>query len=260
MKHLILALLLVICGVNADDYEEFLEYKKWKESNAKIQETQPKKSIKKIRKVKKKSTAQQLLKSRKTLNKNAKKKKALNSNDIAKRKSGVFIGGNQGIGLIYSISSSNNPYNTYATYAPYFFIHANMGVIVGYTYFINPNFGFRAYGGIDAGYGMDSNLKSVSTHALFSFGLDFLPEFTFWENEHFSFGAVIGIGGGGMVYNNNVATLSFRKFGFAGNYGLSFGFLHKHRFEVLAKVMPFKEHKILYGIPVMWVLNYTYTF
>lgn len=259
MKHLILAL-LVICGVSADDYEDFLEYKKWKENNAKIQEAQPKKTTKKIRKVKKKSTAQQLLKSRKTPNKNTKKKTVLNSNEIAKRKSGIFIGGNQGVGLIYSISSSNNPYNPYATYAPYFFIHANMGVIVGYTYFINPNFGFRAYGGIDAGYGVDSNLNYPSRHALFSFGLDFLPEFTFGENEHFSFGAVIGIGGGGMIYSNDIAPLSFRKFGFAGNYGLSFGFLHKHRFEVLAKVMPFKEHKSLYGIPVMWVLNYTYTF
>lgn len=37
LKKIALALFVAVCGVNADDYEEYLEYKKWQEQKAKSQ-------------------------------------------------------------------------------------------------------------------------------------------------------------------------------------------------------------------------------
>ena len=113
MKRLALAVLLAVCGVNADDYEEFLEYKKWQEQKAKSQGKNTAKDSAKANAID--STQEDyknLLKSRKDSNgdlsqgnsiktsdsaKNMANKtqdstKSLDSKSISQLKSGGFIG------------------------------------------------------------------------------------------------------------------------------------------------------------------------
>ena len=288
MKRLALAVLLAVCGVNADDYEEFLEYKKWQEQKAKSQgKDSAKDSAKSGDSAKanaidsKQEDYKNLLKSRKDSNgdlsqgnstktsdsaKNIANKtqdstKSLDSKSISQLKSGGFIGVNLGGGLGANASvncagscifdgkthsgSANSDFNLW-----YF----DAGILGGYTHFFIPYVGLRGYGEFDYGIAMgerrdntagngganNKTIKYKGNYYLVSFGADLLAEYAFGQDRHFSVGAVLGLGGGYIIHKGDIFN-DFGKFGFVFNAGVSFGFFHKHRIELLAKLTPFDD-------------------
>ena len=284
MKRLALAVLLAVCGVNADDYEEFLEYKKWQEQKAK---SQGKNTAKDSAKANATDSTQEdyknLLKSRKDSNgdlsqgnstktsdsaKNMANKtqdstKSLDSKSISQLKSGGFIGVNLGGGLTMDatlkcsgscvINGSSHSGSVKSTFNLSFF---DIGILGGYTHFFIPYVGLRGYGGFDYGIAIGEKVDNISgtggsrkltttpkaNYYLLTVGADLLAEYAFGENRHFSVGAVVGLGGGYMMYRSDRVFNNldwFNKFGLIFNAGVSFGFLHKHRIELLARLTPF---------------------
>ena len=284
MKRLALAVLLAVCGVNADDYEEFLEYKKWQEQKAKSQGKDSAKSgdsAKDSAKANAIDSTQEdyknLLKSRKDSNqgnstktsdsaKNMANKtqdstKSLDSKSISQLKSGGFIGVNLGGGLtmdatLNCVDCTFNGNNTTDIKSTFNLSHFDAGILGGYTHFFIPYVGLRGYGGFDYGIAMGEKVdridigmtdktnttKANANYYLITIGADLLAEYAFGENRHFSVGAVLGLGGGYMMYRSNEVFNNldwFNKFGLIFNAGVSFGFLHKHRIELLARLTPF---------------------
>ncbi|RDU65467.1 hypothetical protein [Helicobacter sp. MIT 14-3879] len=156
MKRLIITIILAFglmgcsLSINANemsDYEEFLEYKKFKENKAKDSTYN----------LDKKDSKQKI-----EVNKqNSNTLKTLDSSDIAKLKSGGFIGVNLGGGLINNVNISTNQVNNInnqrnrnqrdiviAT------SHFALGINGGYIHFFNPYIGIRGFGEIGIGYGI----------------------------------------------------------------------------------------------------------
>ena len=272
MKKLALALLLVVCGVSADDYEEFLEYKKWQEQKAKSQSKKdtaksPKDASKDVKDTKS-SDSTNSQKSTKTAESNAKSSQdsikdmqTLDSKAISKLKSGGFIGVNLGGGLGANASvdcvgscifdgKSRSSGIADSVFSLWYF---DAGILGGYTHFFIPYVGLRGYGEFDYGIAIgerkddtvgdgidDKVIKYKGNYYLISLGMDLLAEYAFGQDRHFSVGGVLGIGGGYIIHKGDIFN-DFSKFGFIVNAGISFGFLHKHRIELLAKLTPFAD-------------------
>lgn len=184
MKRLVLAVLLAVCGVNADDYEEFLEYKKWQEQKAKSQGKDSAKSGDSAKANATDSTQEDyknLLKSRKDSSQNANQgdsiktsdsakntaknvqdsAKSLDSKSISQLKSGGFIGVNLGGGLGANASVNcagscifDGRNHTGAANSDFNLWYFDAGVLGGYTHFFIPYVGLRGYGEFDYGIAM----------------------------------------------------------------------------------------------------------
>ena len=179
---------------------------------------------------------------------------------ISRLKSGGFIGVNLGSGL--AINANVSCYGVCkiegATYHDIIsttkLVHLDVGILGGYTHFFIPYVGLRGYVGFDYGLGigerkttLDNKIdrlqdkkSAIANYYLLNFGADLLIEYIFGSDSRFSIGAILGVGGGYMMYRPNVTFNDFNKFGFSANLGLGFGFLYKHRIELLAKLVPFR--------------------
>lgn len=300
MKRIILLTMCVFSSlslVNADEneeYKEFLEYKKFKEQQNKYKKNAKDSTKKDSSKIEDNASS---VDSNKKAD-SAILKKALESSDIAKLKSGGFIGVSVGGGLVNSASASCsgscrnvNANISGAVSASLYSAHFDIGILGGYTHFFNPYFGLRGYGSFDYGMGVGSDSRSISSTTarsssidissnfmLIGFGGDMLAEFAFGKNKAYSFGAILGLGGGYMIYKDDFYFNKINKFGLIINAGLSFGFLHKHRIELMAKFIPFTTSDFSnytnqfalqgmgtysyshYQAKVLGVISYIYTF
>ena len=162
-----------------------------------------------------------------------KRKDAVNTNS-ADEKSGFLLGINIGGGLPYSQTDADGDISSFI---------ASVGIIGGYQKFFSPYSGMRFYADLHAGSGFSSrnaadaseNLKQKLT--MLALNIDALVGMGIGEDKTKSIGLVGGLGFAAALYDDNFSGLDGVNSGFVINGGvfLSSG---KHRFELLAKILP----------------------
>lgn len=150
-------------------------------------------------------------------------------------KTGFLVGTSLGGGLPYSNSTTGSS-DSISSFA------ATAGLMGGYQKFLSPQSGFRAYLNVNSGNGFASSKGAnaelaTQTFILVGLNIDAMVGMSIGEDKTSSLGLIGGLGYAVLMYKDNFSGQDGIKTGPLINAGV-FLSVGKHRFEVLAKILP----------------------